>query len=163
MIRPDIKQAIDQMCAFHGKTLFETHGLRGLGMSQRLDMEKWDKNHEFKVWVGQAKTDEIWWRAGRDKQTDEEWSEIGSYARKKGIKPRVIDTTLLYREEFDGCINKYEDKAIDIAKDGSGFSITGKYVTGCDINSALKTGLFTEEELKKKYTWYEGGGIIELD
>lgn len=162
MIRSDIKQAINQMIAFHDKTLYETHGIVGIGISQRMGIEKWDKNHEFKVWVGQSKTNEIWYRAGRNKQTDEEWSEIGSYARKKGIEPKVIDATLLYREEFDECMDKYEDKAIDIAKDGSGFSVTGRYVTGCDINSSLKTGFFTEDELKKKYPWYEGG-IIELD
>lgn len=85
MIRSDIKQAIDQMCIFHGKTLYETHGLVGIGMSQRMGIEKWDKNHEFKVWVEQSKTGEIWYNAGRNKQTDEEWSEIDSYARKKGI------------------------------------------------------------------------------
>ena len=148
--RETMKQAqiaLDMMKDFHGKSLIETHGqVDGRTLKEKLGVSKWDKHHEYKVWlqdiVLRCKTatdpDDVF--------NEDEWQAVETYA----IEDTDIDESIVvkgnkFRKSYYACSQK--QSCIKIEEDE--LNVDNVCRMRCLEKAVKESGFMTLDELKK--------------
>jgi len=139
--------ALDMMRDFHGKSLIETHGEKdGEELQQKLGISKWDKHHEYKVWLQDILLRCETAQNPDDVFTEDEWQAVEAYAiEDTGIDESIVLKGNKFRKLYFDCSRKQECITID----GDEMTVDEHCRLGCLEEAAKETGFMTVEELKR--------------
>lgn len=101
--------ALDMMRDFHGKTMIETHGEDAEKLKKEFGIDKWDKNHEYKIWLLQSLIRSETAQNPDDVFTEFEWQDIEAYATENsGIDESIVSKGRIFRRIYSEYSQKYD-------------------------------------------------------
>lgn len=139
--------ALDMMRDFHGKSLIETHGEEdGKELQQKLGISKWDKHHEYKVWLQDILLRCETAQNPDDVFTEDEWQAVEAYAiEDTGIDESIVLKGNNFRKFYFECSHK--NKCVQIEEDE--MNINNACRMKCIEKAVKETGFLTVDELNK--------------
>lgn len=142
--------ALDMMRDFHGKSLIETHGeVDGKELQQKLGISKWDKHHEYKVWLQDIILRCEIAQNPDDVFTEDEWQAMEAYAiENTGIDESIVIKGNKFRKHYFDCSQKND--CVDIK--GDELNVDNACRIKCLEKAVTESDFLTIDGLKKLRT-----------